>query len=232
MVTSLRQIAPTRVRCAPLDGEDVVFTSSIMDMFVDALGLTDRPAAGRRHMVFVRRSSCTTSIASSDSVTTGGRTMVRVRPHRLRRTESVARVSPRAAVFPSGVIADAWRPRHTAPPRIEELPKPRAIYTGTIDDRLEASLVERTAGAVGSLIMIGGVGEPAVLRWLRSIDHVHVVQAVGRLELASTVQACDIFCVIPHRITLERPPFSPAYSVDLSDSSDCYCLTRKGGGSR
>ena len=84
-----------------------------------------------------------------------------------------------------------------APPRIEELPRPRAIYTGTIDDRLEANLVERTAGAVGSLIMIGGV-DPSVLRWLRSIHNVHVFEAVGQLELAATVQACDIG-VIPHR---------------------------------
>jgi teichuronic acid biosynthesis glycosyltransferase TuaH len=112
--------------------------------------------------------------------------------------ELAARVSPRAAVVPNGVIADVWRPRHPAPPRIEELPRPRAIYTGTIDDRLEATLVERTAGAVGSLIMIGGVGDPSVVQWLRSIDNVHVFEAVGQLELAATVQACDIG-VIPHR---------------------------------
>ena len=112
--------------------------------------------------------------------------------------ELAARVSPRAAVVPNGVIADVWRPRHPAPLRIEELPRPRAIYTGTIDDRLEANLVERTAGAVGSLIMIGGVGDPSVLHWLRSIDNVHVFEAVGQLELAATVQACDIG-VIPHR---------------------------------
>jgi glycosyltransferase involved in cell wall biosynthesis len=112
--------------------------------------------------------------------------------------ELAARVSPRAVVVPNGVIADVWRPRHPAPPRIEELPRPCAIYTGTIDDRLEANLVERTAGAVGSLVMIGGVGDPSVLHWLRSIDNVHVFEAVGQLELAATVQACDIG-VIPHR---------------------------------
>ena len=111
--------------------------------------------------------------------------------------ELAARVSPRAAVVPNGVIADVWRPRHSPPPRIEELPRPRAIYTGTIDDRLEANLVELTASAVGSLIMIGH-GDPSVLRWLRSIDNVHVFEAVGQLELAATVQACDIG-VIPHR---------------------------------
>jgi teichuronic acid biosynthesis glycosyltransferase TuaH len=112
--------------------------------------------------------------------------------------ELAARVSPRAAVVPNGVIADFWRPRHSAPPRIEKLPQPRAIYTGTIDDRLDANLVELIASAVPSLIMIGEVSDPSVLRWLRSIDNVHVFEAVGQLELAATVQACDIG-VIPHR---------------------------------
>ena len=111
--------------------------------------------------------------------------------------ELAARVSPRAVVVPNGVIADGWRPRHSPPQRIEELPRPRAIYTGTIDDRLEANLVELTASAAASVIMIGH-GDPSVLRWLRSIDNVHVFEAVGQLELAATVQACDIG-VIPHR---------------------------------
>jgi teichuronic acid biosynthesis glycosyltransferase TuaH len=112
--------------------------------------------------------------------------------------ELATRVSPRAAVVPNGVPADVWRPRHAAPPRIEELPRPRAIYTGTIDDRLEANLVDLTASAVESLILIGEVHDPSVLRWLRSIDNVHVFEAVGQLELAATVQACDVG-VIPHR---------------------------------
>ena len=112
--------------------------------------------------------------------------------------ELAERVSPRATVVPNGVSADFWRPRHSPPQRIEELPRPRAIYTGTIDDRLEANLVELTAAAVGSLIMIGQVGDASVVPWLRSIDNVYLFDAVGQLELSATVQACDIG-VIPHR---------------------------------
>jgi teichuronic acid biosynthesis glycosyltransferase TuaH len=112
--------------------------------------------------------------------------------------ELASRVSPRAIVVPNGVIADVWRPRHAVPPRIEELPRPRAIYTGTIDDRLEANLVELTASTVGSLVVIGQAGDEGVVRWLRSIENVHVFDAVGQSELAATVQACD-FGVIPHR---------------------------------
>jgi glycosyltransferase involved in cell wall biosynthesis len=112
--------------------------------------------------------------------------------------ELAARISPRAEVVANGVIADVWRPRYGVPARIEELRRPRAIYTGTIGDRLERHLVEKTASTVGSLIMIGPPGETEVVRWLRSLDNVHVFGAVGQRELAATVQACDIG-IIPHR---------------------------------
>jgi teichuronic acid biosynthesis glycosyltransferase TuaH len=158
--------------------------------------------------------------------------------------ELAERVSPRASVIPNGVIADVWRPRHPAPTRIEELPRPRAIYTGTIDDRLEANLVELTASAVGSLIMMGEVGDPSVIRWLRSIECVHVFEAVGQLELAATVQACDVG-VIPHRdqagiramsplklyeylaagLPVISVDFPPIHRVD--DERVCICLSEE-----
>jgi teichuronic acid biosynthesis glycosyltransferase TuaH len=112
--------------------------------------------------------------------------------------ELAARISDRAVVVPNGVNPAVWRPRHTAPHRIEQLPRPRAIYTGTIMDRLDMKLVELTAGAVGSLIFIGLADDRSVVDRLRSIDNVHVFDTVGQLELAATVQACDLG-VIPHR---------------------------------
>ena len=109
-----------------------------------------------------------------------------------------SRVSPRARVVPNGVTPEVWRPRHSIPARIAELPRPRATYTGTIDDRLVKELVELTTGAVGSLIMIGHQGDKSVIQWLQSIDNVHVFDNVGQIELAATVQACDLG-IIPHR---------------------------------
>lgn len=112
--------------------------------------------------------------------------------------ELATRISPRATVVPNGVIADVWRSRHPVPPRINELRRPRAIYTGTIEGRLERRLVETTASMVGSLIMMGPPGDAEVIRWLRSLDNVHVFGRVGQRELAATVQACDVG-IIPHR---------------------------------
>lgn len=112
--------------------------------------------------------------------------------------ELASRMSPRASVVASGVIADVWRPSHLAPARIAALPGPRAIYTGSIGDRLETNLVEITARTVGSLIFIGYPGDHRTMEWLASLDNVHVFDAVGQQELAASVQACQVG-VIPHR---------------------------------
>jgi glycosyltransferase involved in cell wall biosynthesis len=112
--------------------------------------------------------------------------------------ELAARISARATVVPNGVIADVWRPRYATPARIDQLPRPRAIYTGTIGYRLERKLVEATAANVGTLIMIGPPGDADVIEWLKTVHNVRVFGAVGQRELAATVQACDVG-VIPHR---------------------------------
>ena len=108
------------------------------------------------------------------------------------------RISDRAVVIPNGVDPADWQPRHPAPPRIQQLPRPRAIYAGTIGDRLDTDLVERTAAAVASFVVIGHYEDPSVTNWLRSLDNVYTFDHVGRRELAATVQACDVG-VIPHR---------------------------------
>jgi teichuronic acid biosynthesis glycosyltransferase TuaH len=112
--------------------------------------------------------------------------------------ELASRISPRVKVVPNGVSPEVWGRRYSAPARIANLPRPRAIYTGTVDDRLERSLIEQTAKSVGALIMIGHVGHPPTVDWLRSLEGVHVFETVGQAELAATVQACDVG-LIPHR---------------------------------
>ena len=112
--------------------------------------------------------------------------------------ELASRISPRAGVVSNGVIADVWRPRYPAPPRIDQLKQPRATYTGAIETRLDRELVEITASMVGSLIFMGHLADAGTIEWLHSLDNVHVFGTVGQRELAATVQACDVG-VIPHR---------------------------------
>jgi teichuronic acid biosynthesis glycosyltransferase TuaH len=112
--------------------------------------------------------------------------------------ELASRISPRVTVVPNGVSPAIWRQRYPAPARIAALPRPRMIYTGTVDDRLERRLIEQTVEAAGTLIMIGHVGHQPTVDWLRSLDGVHVFDTVGQSELAATVQACDVG-LIPHR---------------------------------
>jgi hypothetical protein len=226
MVTSLRQIAPTRVRCAPLDGEDVVFTSSIMDMFVDALGRTDRPAAGRRDMVFVGRSSCTTSIASSDSVTSGGRTMVRVRPHRLWRTESVARrISAGRRLSERRDRRCLAAASHCASAN-RRAPEAACDLHGD-DRRPPRSQLGRAYRGRSRPFGHDRRSRRACRAPLPSLDRPrHVVPAVRRLELASTVQACDI-CVIPHREHIAAAAVFNRVLGRFVRSVNLNCLPRK-----
>ncbi|MCX5041707.1 hypothetical protein OG921_00695 [Aldersonia sp. NBC_00410] len=111
--------------------------------------------------------------------------------------ELAERLSARTTVVPNGVIADIWRPHLPAPARIAQLPGPRAIYTGSLNQRLDRELVETTARNVGSVIMLGYANDRPTVDWLRSIDNVHVFEPVGQRELAATVQACDVG-LIPH----------------------------------
>ncbi|HET9257177.1 MAG TPA: glycosyltransferase [Pseudonocardiaceae bacterium] len=112
--------------------------------------------------------------------------------------ELASRISPRGVVAANGVSAQVWNPRRPAPPRIEALARPRAIYAGTIDDRLDRGLVERTARAVGSFVLIGHPGDANTIRWLRSVEGIHVFGTVSQQKLAATIQACDVG-VLPHR---------------------------------
>lgn len=122
--------------------------------------------------------------------------------------ELATRVSPRAHVVPNGVNPEIWRPRQPTPTWISDLPRPRAVYTGTIDGRLEPALVESTSRCVGSLVMIGPHGDPSVVRWLRSMSNVHVFDSVGQQELAAAVQGCDLG-IIPHRDLPDIRAMSP-----------------------
>ena len=109
--------------------------------------------------------------------------------------ELAERLSPRARVVPNGVIPEVWRPSHPASARITALPRPRAI---TRHDRRPPRGAARRAhgGRVGALIVIGHFGDASVIRWLQSLENVHVFGTVGQVELAERAATIG---VIPHR---------------------------------
>ncbi len=75
-------------------------------------------------------------LAEADIVFTGGRTL---------HADKVGR-RPDAICFPSGVdvdhFAQALAPETPMPPEVEALPKPRLIYIGAVDERIDFDLVE------------------------------------------------------------------------------------------
>jgi hypothetical protein len=114
---------------------------------------------------------------------------------------------------------------------------------GAIGDRLETNLVEITARTVGShLYRI--LEHPSMIRWLSSLDNVHVLDAVGQREPAATVQACDIGVIHRDQDCIgAMPPLKlyeylaaglPVVSVDLppirgSMTSDCGSADARSG---
>lgn len=104
-----------------------------------------------------------------------------------------------AVVIPNGLNAEEWRQQPPAPTAFSGLARPIVTYAGTIDDRLDTSLVAKVADdpAVGSVALIGPC-EDGVLEWkLRSIPKVRLCGRMARRDLTGALAASDA-CIIPH----------------------------------
>ncbi|QAY63966.1 glycosyltransferase [Xylanimonas allomyrinae] len=127
--------------------------------------------------------------------------------------EILDRINPRgpAAVVPNGVEPAEWLgPPPPAPPWLEAIPGPRAIYVGTLDDRLDVDGVAALAAACPHLgvVLLGPLPNPAYVAPLRGIANVHVHDGVGRAELVAALRACDL-ALLAHRRTRLTEAMSP-----------------------
>jgi glycosyltransferase involved in cell wall biosynthesis len=112
------------------------------------------------------------------------------------------RIAPRGpgAVVPNGLAAGEWRAPRAAPSWFAGLGRPRILYVGVLDDRLDGAAVREVAARFpgGTVVLLGPVGARRPVDALRSIANVRIEAPVGRAELAATVHAADV-CVMPHR---------------------------------
>lgn len=104
-----------------------------------------------------------------------------------------------SAVVPNGVAAQEWTAPGAPPEWFARLPRPRAVYVGTLDQRLDVAAVRAAAGELGdgSLLLVGGGAQPSHLEALGDLRNVHVHGDVGRDELAAIVCAADLG-LLPH----------------------------------
>jgi teichuronic acid biosynthesis glycosyltransferase TuaH len=124
----------------------------------------------------------------------------------------VDRIAPTgpSIIVPNGIVPEEWRSPGGASPWFAELRRPRIIYVGVLDDRLDVDAVRDVAARFsdGTVVLLGPVGDHQTIDRLRSVPNVRVEPPVGRAEVAGLVHAAEV-CIMPHRRTRLTAAMSP-----------------------
>jgi glycosyltransferase involved in cell wall biosynthesis len=112
---------------------------------------------------------------------------------------ALAGVGASGAVVPNGIEPSEWLEPGPAPAWFAALPRPRLLYVGTLDFRLDAAhlkaLVEGYPEA--SIVFVGRAAGDTVARAVGDRPNVTIQPPVERGELAGLVAAADVG-LIPH----------------------------------
>lgn len=115
-----------------------------------------------------------------------------------------------SAMVPNGVEAREWARPGAPPAWFASLPRPRLLYVGTIDDRLDVpalvDVARRNPG--GSVVLAGLVTAPGAVAPLRAVPNVRIEPPVGRDDVAAMVSAAEA-CLLPHRRSPLTETMSP-----------------------
>lgn len=127
-------------------------------------------------------------------------------------TAILERIEPRgpSAVVPNGVDPQLWVEPEPAPSWFGELPGPRLLYVGTLDDRLDVEALRSVARSWpnGSVVLVGPLVDRAHLAPALSEPNVHLHPAVPREQVAALAHTADA-CLVPHRQTPLTEAMSP-----------------------
>jgi glycosyltransferase involved in cell wall biosynthesis len=104
-----------------------------------------------------------------------------------------------SAVVANGVDPDEWAAPGPPPPWFEALPRPRLLYVGSLESRIDVVSLERAARALpdAAFVLVGPLLEPAPFAALRELPNVTLRPSVGREQVVALVAAADA-CLIPH----------------------------------
>jgi glycosyltransferase involved in cell wall biosynthesis len=133
------------------------------------------------------------------------------------------------AVIPNGIEPAEWRELGEPPTWFAELPRPRLLYVGSLDNRVDLAQVEEVAAAYpgGSLVLIGPLLDEAHFAAVRSRPNVVLRAGLApRAEVVRVTGAAEA-CLVPHvanRLTEAMSPLKlyeylaagrPVAAVDL-----------------
>jgi teichuronic acid biosynthesis glycosyltransferase TuaH len=107
-----------------------------------------------------------------------------------------------AFLIPNGCDVAAYETAAPEPPRMRDLPRPRIVFAGAWNERVDIALVERIAALLpaASIVLIG-----AVSTTVPAGANVHVLGPIAHDALAAHLRAADVG-IIPYRST----PFNDA----------------------
>ena len=144
--------------------------------------------------------------ASNARMRAAGRRAVGLTPKSL---QSVDPSGP-GAVIPTGLIPAEWREPGPAPSWFLELPGPRMVYVGTLDERIDPVAVRSLAAAhrEGSVVLIGRDGDRGPVAKLGELPNVHLKPPIAREELIGVVAAADLG-LVPHVRSGQTEAMSP-----------------------
>jgi glycosyltransferase involved in cell wall biosynthesis len=113
-------------------------------------------------------------------------------------------------IVPNGIAPDEWLSPPEAPRWFADLPGPRILYAGVLDDRLDADALRDVAARFSrrSVVLVGPIGDRRALDAVRSLPNVRIEPPVGRVEVTSLVHAAEA-CIMPHRRTRLTAAMSP-----------------------
>jgi hypothetical protein len=113
-------------------------------------------------------------------------------------------------VVPSGLIPREWSEPGVAPRWFLELPAPRMVYVGTLDERIDPAAVRSLAATCpqGSVVMIGRDGDRGRIGSLDDLANVHLRPPIRREELIAVVAAADLG-LVPHVRSEQTKAMSP-----------------------
>jgi teichuronic acid biosynthesis glycosyltransferase TuaH len=124
----------------------------------------------------------------------------------------IDRLSPTgpSCVVPNGIDPKEWLDPAPGPAWFEALPRPRILYFGSLDRRLDRRSLNKVASRFeeGSVALVGPMADERHVAPLASLRNVHVMPTIPASERSSLVMAADV-CVIPHIRTPLTEAMSP-----------------------
>lgn len=113
-------------------------------------------------------------------------------------------------VVPNGVEPSEWLGERPEPPAwFSAIAEPRAVYVGTLDDRLDVEGMRSLAQAKTDVqfVLVGPIPDPALLAPLQALANIHIHESVQRHDLVAILRHSQV-SLVAHR----RSPLTEAMS--------------------